>query len=93
MLESRLRDGYIYTSPKTNREYHLLEGVSLRGETTSDIVFIFDFQNEIDDSYGKLVGWFYGATFVEEAVKDTEDIVASFVDKYEKEMEVDLNEN
>ena len=33
-------DGYVYVSPKTNRKYHLLEGTSLGGTTTSDIVIV-----------------------------------------------------
>ena len=89
-----IEDGYVYISPKTNRVYHLLEGTSLGGTTTSDIVFIFDYQNDIDvDNEGKIVGWFYGATFVENAEGDTKDIVANFVDKYEKEMEVNNMED
>ena len=87
-------DGYVYVSPKTNRKYHLLEGISLGGTTTSDIVIIFDYQNDIDvDNEGKIVGWFYGATFVGNAEGDTKDIVANFVDKYEKEMEVNNMED
>ena len=84
-----IEDGYVYISPKTNRVYHLLEGTSLGGTTTIDIVIIFDYQNDIDvDNEGKIVGWFYGATFVGNAEGDTKDIVANFVDKYEKGMEV-----
>lgn len=77
--------GYVYISPKTNREYDLLEGVSLGGKTTSDIVFIFDYQLDIQDSHGKIVGFFYGANVTEE--KDLEEIVAYYVEEYEESEE------
>lgn len=87
-------DEYVYVSPKTNRAYHLLEGTSLGGTTTSDIVIIFDYQNDIDiNNEGKIVGWFYGTTFVGNAEGDTKDIVANFVDKYEKEMEENMKDS
>ena len=80
-----IEDGYVYISPKTNRVYHLLEGTSLGGTTTSDIVFIFDYQNDIDvDNEGKIVGWFYGATFHDwwqdyEIADGTEDNLLAYI--------------
>lgn len=59
MLKHDERNGYTYTSQKTNKTYDLLEGISYKGTSTSDIVFIFDPQIE-EDLPGKLVGWFYG---------------------------------
>lgn len=93
MLKKKERDGYVYVSPKTNREYHLLEGMSLGDESTSDIVFIFDYQNDIDeDANGEIVGWFWGAAFSKDD-KETEDTVAFYVDKYEKNKEINIMEN
>ena len=84
MIKRKETDGYIYISPKTNREYDLLEGVSLGGKTTSDIVFIFDYQLDKQDSFGKIVGFFYGANVIEE--KDLDEIVSNYVELYEEEM-------
>lgn len=86
MLKLKDREGYVYISPKTNREYDLLEGISLNGETTSDIVIIFDYENDKEDAFGEIVGWFWGAGFVKKDLKQTEDIVKGFVDEYERKI-------
>lgn len=89
MLKKKERDGYVYVSPKTNREYHLLEGMALGDVRTSDILFIFDYQNDIDeDSEGEIVGWFWGA----EIWRESEMIISDIVDEYEKDKELNIIE-
>lgn len=90
MLKKKERDGYVYVSPKTKREYHLLEGMAVGDTLTSDILFIFDYQNDIDeDAEGKLVGWFFGAQYFKD--KDTEKFISDIVDKYEEEAQLKSN--
>jgi len=66
------KEGYSFVSDN-NIIYDLLEGKSLGGSTTSDIVFImlsnanfYDnyIYDEFTDEIDKCVGWFYGAAFV-----------------------------
>lgn len=79
-------DGYAYISEKTGREYDLLEGIPIGNKNrTSDICIIFDFENDIEDSWGQVVGFFWGASEFETDLKETEDIIKRFVDKYEIE--------
>lgn len=74
MIIKTVRDGYCYISPITNKRYQLLEGISLGGDTTSDIVIIIDNKIEKDnncvdiieaqgsDTETEIIGFFYGAT-------------------------------
>lgn len=69
--------------------YDLLEGKSLKGATTSDIVFVMfnyrDYDDYAENPDDLFVGFFYGADFVKERVYDDENI--SFLDYLTEEYE------
>ena len=83
------REGYQVISDN-GVPYDLLEGKSLNGTMTSDIVFIM-FNDRDYEKYSEshtqddlFVGWFYGATFVCNAEKDTMDILDRLTKEYEE---------
>lgn len=88
-------EGYSYISDN-GIKYDLLEGKSLCGKTTSDILYIhlyYDaelFENVLykHDEIDEFVGWFYGATMVNEPKlsfqKEFKDYVERFVNEYEE---------
>ena len=93
------KEGYSFVSDN-NIIYDLLEGKSLGGLTTSDIVFImlslanFDDEeydngtyDEFTDTYGeinKCVAWFYGAEFVNDEQFDFLRECEHYVNDFEK---------
>ena len=83
------RDGYRFIS-ENGIDYDLLEGQSLNGETTSDILFIM-LRDEQAYFGGDtlMVGWMYGATLVQEHEDEYTKSIEEMVDSYEeKNLEV-----
>lgn len=56
-------DGVSITSPN-GHQYHLVEGISYLGKSTSDIIFIM--KSDPEDGYTGLVNFTFSATFEEE---------------------------
>ena len=84
------RDGYSFISDN-GVEYDLLEGRSLKGETTSDIVFVMLAYNEELFEYlgdnrlpDEFLGYFFGAAYVRENDKDTIHYIEEYVAEFEK---------
>lgn len=83
-LIKRGKDGLSVISD-SGREYQLLEGKSLEGESTSDICFIFDFGNKDEGTKWEpmtpaLVDWCFGANFVS---KNSLEYLKNTIIKYE----------
>lgn len=86
------RNGYDYISDN-GVKYDLLEGKSLGGKTTSDIIYIHLgyneglFENIIykHNEISEFVGWFYGASFVID--KEHQDEYIKYIDEMVKEYE------
>ena len=94
------KEGYSFVSDN-NIIYDLLEGKSLGGSTTSDIVFVMlsnanfnydEYDNEVydefTDAYGeinKCAAWFYGAGFVDNEHFDFLGNCERYVNDFEKE--------
>lgn len=94
------KEGYSFVSDN-NIIYDLLEGKSLGGSTTSDIVFIMlsnanfdddEYDNgtydEFADTYGetnKYIAWFYGATYVNDKQFNFLGECEHYVNDFEKE--------
>ena len=83
------REGYDFISDNGVR-YNLLEGKSLGGKTTSDIVYIHldydsDFLEKVTN-IDEFVGWFYGATMVADYRYREEftEQIKTFTTKYEE---------
>lgn len=74
-------EGWHITSP-AGHTYDLLEGYNLDGDTTSDIVFIFE-TNE--NGYKRLVQYFFGAD-----VPDALDIAIDYIKDFEAGQMFDL---
>ena len=77
------RDGYTYISDN-GIKYDLLEGISYKGTTTSDALFIMlsyepDLFKEIDVEPYQLVDWFYLADDCPSA-----EFISDYVNRYEK---------
>lgn len=83
------RNGYSFISDN-GVEYDLLEGRSLRGKTTSDIVFVMLAYNEELFEYlgdrlsDEFLGYFFGAAFVRENDKDSIHYIEEYVAEFEK---------
>lgn len=84
------RDGYSFISDN-GVKYDLLEGISLKGETTSDIVFVMLAYNEELCEYlgnnrlsDEFLGYFCGAAFVGENDKDSIHYIEKYVAEFEK---------
>lgn len=79
------KQGYEFISDK-GIKYDLLEGYSLHGKCTSDIVFIvIQYDEELNEKVNDiLAGYMYGATFVTECSDSIKDI-DYIVNRYEKE--------
>ena len=80
------RDGYEFISDK-GIKYDLLEGVSIRGNTSSDIVFIMlSFDEELTEKVDndEFVGYLYGAEFLSINNTEMEELIDNRVKKYEK---------
>lgn len=76
------REGYEIVTP--NNTYSVLEGVSLGGKTTSDIMFIFTYGTEANDYDDTgLIAYLFGATFFE-TDEDYRNDIGKYISDYEK---------
>ena len=91
------QNGYEFESDRGIR-YSLYEGRSIKGETTSDIVFVMlDKEMELDDILGDMdymfVGWFFGASviadksFIDSAIDILNRMTKEYEDKHPKVIE------
>lgn len=78
MITYTKRGGYTYKDETTGKEYELFEMVSLGGETTSDMIAIWDQSNGLG---GTFVNWVAGASCME--ARELNDTVAEYVKEYE----------
>ena len=83
MIELR-QEGYIYKSDR-DIEYKLLEGVSIGGEVkyTSDIIFIM-LMNPDYNIDNNIVGYLFGASMLNENLKDYEEGIRELVNNFEE---------
>ena len=85
MLKFTTHDGFTYFDETTGKEFSLFDTSSLGGNTTPDIVVIFDYAEN------KVVNYFYGSTTCidgAKALRELDESVKYYVDKY---MNRDLN--
>ena len=79
------QEGYIYIS-KRGLKYELLEGVSIGSpkQYTSDVIFIMlsGLDLKIQTPF---VGFFYGASFINESIEEYDQIIEEMVEEYERE--------
>lgn len=91
------RNGYEYESDR-GIKYSLYEGKSIKGETSSDVVFVMlDSAMELDEVLGDMdymyVGWFFGAgvitdeSFVNSAIDILDHITKEYEDKHPEVVE------
>lgn len=71
------RNGYYYEDETTGERFALVILNSLGGTTTTDIVGIWDEENN------RLRGWFYGATLLESDPKQLDELVPQYILKPE----------
>ena len=82
------KDGYEFISNK-GIKYELLEGISYKGTSTSDRLFILlSFDEELIEkvNHQDYVGYIFGAEFVERYTDEYIEIIDKMVNKYEKKM-------
>ena len=91
-------DGLYYVSETTNRRYELAYGHSFCADKTDDICYILysgfteeeykawlnDEFERTDDNVETFVGFFYGASFVEGDLEETNRIIKGYVDEFER---------
>lgn len=85
MLKFTSNDGFIYVDEATKKEFSLFSTSTLGGQTTPDIIVIFD------DEANKVVNHIYGATLCmdgEKAIRELDKNIKYYVDEYIKR---DLN--
>ena len=85
MLKFTSKDGFTYVDDTTSKEFSLFNTSSLGGQTSADIVVIFDYEAN------KVVNYFYGAGHCmdgEKAIRELEETAKHYVDEYLKR---DLN--
>lgn len=78
MIKYTKRDGYTYTDERTGREYSLLEMKSYGGETTSDIIMIWDLETDTP------ANWVYGASLYEHDVQKLDELIAEYIEANRK---------
>lgn len=80
------RDGYEYVS-ENGIIYGLLEGKSLLGETTSDMIFMIFQDNDAVFNGMEYVGFVYGATLMKDITyrKEVLETFDRYANEYEKE--------
>lgn len=79
MLKFTSNDGFIYVDETTGKEFSLFDTTSLGGQTTPDIVVIFDYEAN------KVVNYFYGATHSMDggkAIRELEENARHYVNEY-----------
>lgn len=78
MIKYTKRDGYTYTDERTGREYSLLEMKSYGGETTSDIIMIWDTETDTP------ANWVYGASLYEHDAQRLDTLIAEYLEANRK---------
>lgn len=79
MLKFTVNDGFTYVDETTGKEFALFDTNSLGGETTPDIVVIFDYAEN------KVVNYFYGSTNCmdgNKAIRELEENARYYVNEY-----------
>jgi hypothetical protein len=79
MLKFTNNDGFIYFDETTGKEFSLFDTSSLGGQTTPDIIVIFDHAEH------KVVNYFYGSTHCmdgHKALRELDESVKRYVDEY-----------
>lgn len=78
-------EGYIFISSKTGIQYDLFEGVTIGGnkQYTSDIIFIMLTSPDYNVD-NNIVGYLFGASVVEEKLKDYEESIKLIVKEFEE---------
>lgn len=80
------REGYLWENEETGKQYSLYEMVCLGGKATSDMVAIWDHDN--DENI--FVNWFMGASCMD--AKELDKTVAHYVAEYEAKKEAQKKE-
>ena len=81
MLKFTANNGFIYVDESTGKEFSLFNTSTLGGQTTPDIIVIFD------DEADKVVNHLYGATLCmdgENAIRELDKNIKCYVDEYIK---------
>lgn len=81
MLKFTSCDGFVYVDEGTKKEFSLFDTSNLGGQTTPDIIVIFD------DEAQKVVNYIYGATLCmdgEKAIRELDKNIKHYVDEYIK---------
>ena len=71
------KNGYTYKDEATNKEYTLHELMCYKGTASSDIVGIWDKENNCFANY------VYGAEFLDESIEELNNTIKFYVDAYE----------
>lgn len=71
------KNGYTYKDEATNKEYSLHELMCYKGTASSDIVGIWDEENNCFANY------VYGAEFLDESIEELNNAIKFYVDDYE----------
>lgn len=71
------KNGYTYKDEATNKEYTLHELMCYKGTASSDIVGIWDEENNCFANY------VYGAEFLDESIEELNNTIKFYVDDYE----------
>ena len=74
MIAYTKENGCYYIEPKTGKHFHLYEMMTYKGKTTSDIVAIWDSDNN------QFINYTYGANTI--GVEELENVVAEYVAEY-----------
>ena len=79
------QDGYYFIST-SGITYELLDGVTMgaRQTYTSDIIFVKLLNEQIYQVDSALVGFFYGASFINESIEEYNKIIGEMVLEYER---------
>ena len=75
------KEGYIYESESNGKRYALLEMKCYRGKATSDIIAIWDEENDC------FVNHVYGATYLDGEIDELDKNIRILVDEYEAKAE------
>lgn len=71
-------EGFYYEDESNGNRYALLEMTSYRGETTSDIIAIWE------EEHNTFIDYVYGASHLYENLTELDETIKHYVDKYNK---------
>lgn len=79
------QEGYYFIS-SSGISYELLEGVTMgaKEQYTSDVIFVKLLNEQIYQVDSPLVGFFYGASFINESIEEYDQIIKEMVLEYER---------